>query len=92
MEKIILALRTLKVSIYPNPANDVININFIALELPVLNIQIYDMTGKLVKSIIIENMDIQKINVSDLNTGMYIFEFQNNAGETLGHRKMMILD
>lgn len=81
-----------KIIIYPNPAKDVIYINFIALNLPVLNINIYDIAGKLVKSTTLENINIQTLNVDNLNTGVYIFEFKNGSGETIGRKKIMVLD
>ena len=54
--------------IYPNPANDVLNISFSSPS-PVA-IQLFDMTGRNIKSIS-TTIDHISMNVSDLNNGMY---------------------
>ncbi|MBL86168.1 MAG: hypothetical protein CMO82_05870 [Winogradskyella sp.] len=63
-------------SIYPNPANTILNI-----DLPdstpgnSTTFNIYDVQGKLIKSILKDNNDtFTSINISDLKSGFYILE------------------
>lgn len=60
--------------IYPNPANEFINI-----ENPNRNnteISIFDMSGKMVKNII-SNREMERIDISDLLRGVYIVKSLN---------------
>ena len=62
--------------IYPNPASQVLNV-----ELPYATsdaIQIYDMTGKLVKEITNENTNFQT-DISSLDNGVYNIRFTFNG-------------
>lgn len=62
-------LEAIDFSIYPNPANDVINIiSNSAME----SVSIYDITGKLVLSNISNNTNT--VNISELRTGVYLFK------------------
>ena len=68
--------------IYPNPAQDQITLEFTKTSLPASNINIYDLSGKVVKSY---NFDEQqssnlKLNVSDLSTGAYLVKIENSKG------------
>ena len=56
------------ISIYPNPINDILNINGIFE-----SIEIFDIYGKLV---LISNQD--KINTSNLSEGIYTINIKNN--------------
>lgn len=57
-------VNTKEISVYPNPAHDFININAVA---KVKSIDLYDETGKLIKTEINNN----KIEVKGLSTGVY---------------------
>lgn len=63
-----------KLSIFPNPAKDVLNINY---DKAINQIDVYDVNGKLVKSF---NTVYGSINVSDLSTGMYMLNIQTEEG------------
>jgi hypothetical protein len=71
----------LQSSIYPNPAEDVLNIELTENTNQLL-VEIYDITGKKIK-----NMDFSgvkqriSINVSDLNSGMYIVSLSANRAK-----------
>ena len=72
----------LGLSIYPNPSANVVTIanpNMLKLEL----INIFDINGRLIKSHPI-NKDTSNyktnINISELDTGVYIFEIKSNNG------------
>ena len=80
---------TFDVEVYPNPAIDYININLEYID-NITAVTIYNNQGMAV--IAIENKDIQnknKINVSTLNSGMYLISVENNNGDKLS-KKIMI--
>ena len=64
-----------KISIYPNPTHDYINISnddsFIE------RVNIIDLNGKL----IYENKFTEKVNVSNLNAGMYVLKIMSKEGK-----------
>ena len=62
--------RNLNVKLYPNPAVNKLNI---LTETPVKEIYIYDLFGKLIKQVIIENTKTNgtEITIDELNTGIY---------------------
>ncbi len=78
---------------YPNPFNPVTKIHFeIPVESNVL-LSIYDLSGKLVKTLISNNMhqggfDID-LNASDLSSGVYFYTLTTNAGTLT--RKMILI-
>lgn len=59
----------LEVSLYPNPVNDVINID---MTNELKSVEIYNIQGQKVKS-----HNQKQINVSDLSSGMYIIKIQD---------------
>lgn len=65
----------LEVSLYPNPVNNVLNIET-ALELQ--SVEIYNIQGQRVK---ISNQ--KQLNVSDLAKGIYLVKIQNNENSIL---------
>jgi len=56
--------------VYPNPANDYVNINLQGIRGDV-SLRIYDLQGRLVKETMLNSLDSQ-IDVSDLSKGVYI--------------------
>ena len=62
-------LNNLEVSLYPNPANDVLNIE---MTNEVKSIEIYNIQGQKVKS-----SNQKQINVADLAAGMYMIRIQD---------------
>jgi Secretion system C-terminal sorting domain len=63
---------TIKKAIYPNPANDVLNVDNIE---GVQSIQIMDLNGKLIQTVSIQENEISRtLNVSNLSNGMYILK------------------
>lgn len=62
-------------SIYPNPANDVINISYAdAIE----NVTITDMNGRIVKQVVL-GVNEGQINIADLSQGVYILNATSNG-------------
>ena len=66
-------------NIYPNPANDVINIE---AEFDVEEVTIYNITGVMVYNEQCTMNNVQ-LNVSDLNSGVYFVKVVTNNGETV---------
>lgn len=64
-------------SIYPNPVDNEVSLDGIN---DVTKIELFDITGKLVKSIKLEFTEKTSINVSDFQNGMYIVKVYNDSG------------
>ena len=67
--------------IYPNPAKDKIEIKNAYSINSDINLQIYDWSGKLVKSI--NSIGNQAINVCDLANGIYLANISNNTNSNM---------
>ena len=68
------------IQIYPNPANDFLNVQIADEE--VQFIQIYGVNGALMKSLEI-NQGTQRIDISELQTGMYFIQIQSGEETTM---------
>ena len=67
------------ITVYPNPANEYINISFKTSLDKSINISVYDYMGKEVyQSVIENNSSIQTIDISNLNKGLYFINLRNN--------------
>ncbi|NDI98767.1 T9SS type A sorting domain-containing protein [Flavobacterium sp. LaA7.5] len=66
-------------AVYPNPANDVINITNADNAL-LNNVQIVDLNGRTVKSVKFDGATEAQINVSDLASGLYIMNIASDKG------------
>ena len=64
-------------TIYPNPTQSSFSINS-----NVSNIEIYDLTGKMVKSFKGDFTKNDTFNISSLNTGMYIIKVEDSNNKT----------
>ncbi len=60
--------------VFPNPSKEVLHIDF---EGRITSIVIYDISGKLIKSI--RNTNTRKIDISDLENGTYIININESA-------------
>jgi len=88
-EKMVTELAEVKV--YPNPAYDYINIEFKSPTKGALDLTIYNSVGKMAKSYqLSENREQNRINISDLESGIYFCEITQN-GEILGVQKIVII-
>jgi hypothetical protein len=83
-------LRESEFKLYPNPAKNEIEIEFISEPgiLKPKKVQINNVVGKEMKSLVIGNRK-QKIDVSDLDNGVYFLIIRNNQNETIT-KKMVI--
>ena len=70
------------ITIYPNPVIDLININ---TSLTILEVEIYDVLGKRLNYIKVNN---RKIDVSGVNSGVYILKIKTEIGIIL--KKILI--
>ncbi len=68
----------LGVSVYPNPALDFIEISIDNANVKGLELQIYDMLGKLIQSKTITEQTTQ-LNIKNLQKGVYILKVGNNT-------------
>jgi hypothetical protein len=77
------------VSVYPNPASDVATLVIDAVNASVLNVNIYDISGKLVSSPVVDQNLVNgentfTINTSNLNNGVYFVTLNTvNGKETV---------
>ncbi len=77
----VLETNTVQASVYPNPANDVVNIA-IAGFVGDANLTVTDVTGKIVMTESISTNAVGKasVNTSELKSGLYIFNLQMTDG------------
>ena len=72
-----------KMDIFPNPANNSININFDENNIEKVTVKIFSMSGELIKSI--ENhKSNEAINISNIDNGMYIIRAASNKHTKVG--------
>jgi hypothetical protein len=65
-------------SVYPNPANDVVNISNSTSAI-ISNVEMTDLNGRVVKNITLNATEGQ-INFSDLSTGVYMMNVSSDQG------------
>ncbi|MDP2160617.1 MAG: T9SS type A sorting domain-containing protein, partial [Flavobacterium sp.] len=63
-------------SVFPNPANDVLNFQ---AEVPLKNVNIYNNVGQLIFSQNLRNT-FESIMVSELHSGVYIAQLETDYG------------
>jgi len=61
------------VSVYPNPAKDILNI----VNTEPATLKLYDVSGRLVKQQQAPGRMVQQINISDLRNGLYLLRIEN---------------
>lgn len=69
------------ISIYPNPANDVVTIannQNILLD----SVELSDVNGRIIRTIKYDNVSEAKINVADLSSGIYLLNINSSKGKT----------
>lgn len=78
-----------EVKIFPNPAQDILNIEIIAETLQNIDFKLFNIQGALLKKQIISSAQ-QTTDISDLSNGMYIIEIRQ-AGKVLKKEKIVVL-
>ena len=68
--------------IYPNPAQDQITLEFSGISIPANKINIYDLSGKVVRSYDFDKQQSSKLNlnVSDISSGIYLVKTESPKG------------
>jgi hypothetical protein len=70
-------------SLYPNPANEFLNIQFNESQTHIVSAQVFDLNGKTVLSTAVND---QKVNVKSLSTGTYIILLQDAQGKRFSQK------
>lgn len=66
-------------SVYPNPANDVLNITN-KTGMTINTATITDLNGRVVKELNVNGVSNVQINIADLNSGVYFLNLNSNKG------------
>jgi len=76
------------VNIYPNPVSDVLNININGTQSSNNTVRLVDVLGK---TVYMGHMDnAKKLNVSDMNNGVYILKVSDGLGNVLQNKRIII--
>src|SRR5690606_18827087 len=79
-------------NVYPNPAKDNVTLTFDLNKSEKINIEIYDVMGKLVYTedlgTVLSGNTIKNLNISHLNSGLYLVNIQ--AGNTIAVKKITV--
>ncbi len=81
--------QNLMLQIYPNPANDVITINYDGLNETNSSIEITNTVGKIIMIQDVANETLKNINVSNLSNGIYFVQLKQN-GKSIATKKLVI--
>lgn len=68
------------VALFPNPTNDVLNIEVKGIHNSIRNVEVMDITGKRIQLISGSNNSTAKISLGHLANGAYLVRIQTNAG------------
>ena len=82
-----------EISVFPNPANEVVTISFFMYESGTASAEMYDINGKLVEQSMYENFSEGRhyitLNVADtLEPGLYFIRL--NDGKNVHHKKVIV--
>ena len=77
-------------AVYPNPAEDIVNCQLSTVNFQCCKIELYDIYGKQVMTVLDGKSSAQKIefDVSDLPIGVYFIRVE--AGDRIGTRKLIV--
>ncbi len=81
--------RNIDLSLFPNPANSRINIIVSMTEKPISTVGVFDITGRLAKEVSGINAFSRSIDMSEMNTGIYLVTIKLTNGAT-ATRKVVI--
>ncbi len=84
--------QTADIKVYPNPAMNYVNFEFNDIQAGNYQINVYNVLGRLEKS---ESHYLSSdatiyTDVSDLSKGAYIYNIQNEAGQTLATKRLLV--
>jgi hypothetical protein len=73
-------------TVYPNPATDVLNIDLTLFQADKLNLRLVDMTGKLLKEEVVEGADGDnhlRFDINGVAKGLYLLEVATPSGKSV---------
>lgn len=73
------------IKIYPNPSNGLVNVN---ATFPIASITIFDLNGRIVQEIKLDEFVQKNIQINNLRKGVYLIKVSNN--ELIGLKKVII--
>lgn len=80
---------------YPNPAASQTFIDIVLPETDKINVQIYDLMGRLVKTVVNEYLNTGKhtldVNVASFNPGVYFFKISSDSGQYSAIKKFIVV-
>ncbi|MBL4654206.1 MAG: T9SS type A sorting domain-containing protein, partial [Bacteroidia bacterium] len=80
-------LETNSVTVFPNPANEIINIEYGVDKSGLVKIEIYNLTGKKIAQLLSENKTPgnynKKFTLQDLSSGLYFLKIAVNESSTI---------
>ncbi|NBC57585.1 MAG: T9SS type A sorting domain-containing protein, partial [Bacteroidetes bacterium] len=65
--------------LYPNPAEDILTIESLGGSIGRANLKIFDMNGRLIINKPLDFNQVQNLNVSSLNSGVYLIKIENTS-------------
>jgi uncharacterized repeat protein (TIGR01451 family) len=68
------------ISIYPNPTNDILNINYGTSDINIKSVQIHDMLGKVVYQ---SQSKVESIDLSNFNSGIYLLDLTTESNDKI---------
>jgi hypothetical protein len=81
-----------KLGVYPNPSTGASNVSFYNIKNQHVDLSVYDVTGKIVKSLIAESLAVGNHNysfdLSNLDSGVYFYEL--NTGGQISTKKVTL--
>jgi len=67
------------IKIYPNPAENVVNVESLSSGIGNANLKIYDLNGRLLENRPLNFNEAQQIDVSQLQSGVYLLKIENTS-------------
>jgi len=59
--------------VYPNPAKDIVSVDYAGSQLLNFQVDVYDITGRVVYSNSFESQEALRVDMSNLSSGTYMF-------------------
>jgi hypothetical protein len=78
-----LALELDKIKVFPNPVADELVVNISNVNINIPKIEVFDITGRLIESIVIKDKDIINVDFTGQRKGLYLLSFYNQVGEVI---------
>jgi hypothetical protein len=77
------------INVFPNPASDYLNVNFIKISHSGVTVQMYDLQGKVVIDKQMQTNALQQLDLGKISKGNYILRFTSPSGEVLRSFKVV---